>query len=282
LKELGYVHSFDHWRHRVLKPAAGEAPRCLGEHRDTPINIELHAHIGERLPITPIDITARICPREGQPGSNPYPSVGALMSHLLLHAAGNICGRTVRLLHLHDIALLSKHMTAADWEEFCATCSANAPWWALPPLRLVARYYHDAIPAMVIEKLARACPAWLNAVSKRQTLTRVSCSRLWLQRLPGIEWSPSPPEMGRYLKQRIRPPAEKVRERDDMIRTQLWLRQQDWAAASHWRRVITALTRRVPRMDALYVVRAAMEARPTREGASGYADQRAATASVKL
>ncbi|MGH8211815.1 MAG: nucleotidyltransferase family protein [Rhodanobacteraceae bacterium] len=282
LRNLGYMHSFDHWRHRVLKPSTGEPPHCLGEHRDTPINIELHTHVGEKLPVTPVDITSRIQPPEPRPGLNPYPSVNALMSHLLLHAAGSICGRTLRLLHLHDLALVAGRMTTADWEELCAKDSADAPWWALPPLRLVERYYRDAIPAAALERLARACPRVLNTVSKHQTLTQVSCSRLWLQRLPGIEWSRSPAEAGRYLKQRIKPPAEKIRERDDMVRTQLWLQQQDWVTTAHWRRVLTTLTRRVPRMDTMYVLRAAMETWPAREGAMERFDQRVATVSVKL
>ena len=281
LQALGYMHSFDHWRHRVLKPAQGEPPRWLGEHRDTPINIELHTHVGERLPVIPIDITERIWPREPQPGLNPYPSTAALMSHLLLHAAGNICGRSLRLLHLHDIALLSERMTAADWE-LCATDSGDV-WWALPPLRLVARYYQDAIPAALIEKLARICPPLLNAVSKRQTLTQVSCSRLWLQRLPGIEWSRSLGEAASYMQQRIKPPVEKIRERNDMVRSQLWLQRQDWVNAAHWRRVFTALTRRVPRMDTQYVVRLTLEAQtPRDEERANPFDQRVATASVKV
>ncbi len=283
LQNAGYVHSFDHWRHRVLKPAAGEPPRCLGEHRDTPVNIELHTHVGERLPVTPVDITGRIHPREPQPGLNPYPSIAALMSHLLLHAAGNICGRTLRLLHLHDIALLARRMTAIDWEEFRVADSTDAPWWAVPSLRLVTRYYPDAIPAAVLEELARVCPPLLNTISKRQTLTQVSCSRLWLQALPGIEWSRSLREAATYMKQRVRPPTEKIRERNDMVRSQLWLQQRDWATAAHWRRVLTALTRRVPRMDVLYVLRLALEARsPGDEERTAGFDQRVATASVKL
>lgn len=280
LQNLGYVHSFDHWRHRVLKPAMGEPPRCLGEHRDTPINIELHTHVGERLPVTPIDITERILPREPRPGLNPHPSTAALMSHLLLHAAGNICGRTLRLLHLHDIALLAHRMTAEDWNEFC---EEGANWWALPPLRMVARYYRGAIPADVFERLAPACPPLLNAVSKRQTLTKLSCSRLWLQRLPGIEWSRSPSESWRYMKQRIKPPVEKIRERNDMVRTQLWLQQQDWVATAHWRRVLAALTRRMPRMDTLYLVGLVLETGIPRDGErAARFDQRVAAASVKL
>jgi hypothetical protein len=44
-----------------------------------------------------------------------------------------------------------------------------------------------------------------------------------------------------------------------MVRTQLYLRGQHWVTASHGRRVLTWLTRPVPRMDILYAVRAALE-----------------------
>ncbi|MEP6906395.1 MAG: nucleotidyltransferase family protein, partial [Pseudoxanthomonas sp.] len=115
LLDLGYVESFVQWKHRVFKPATGQPSVGLGEHRDTPVNIELHTRIQERLPISTIDITERIYLRESVPGLNPYPSNGALMSHLLLHAAGNICGRSMRLLHLNDISLLATRMTSSDW-----------------------------------------------------------------------------------------------------------------------------------------------------------------------
>ena len=258
LQDLGYVHSFDNWRHRVFKPASGEPPHCLGEHCDTPINIELHTQVRERLPVRSVDITARIYPRNPRPGLNPYPSNAALMSHLLLHAAGNLCNRSLRLLHLHDLALLARGMTDADWETVCK--GEDGPsWWALPPLRLVSRYYRDAIPAGVTARLVPACAPLLNAISSRQTLTRVSCSRVWVQALPGIEWSRSVGEACSYFRQRLRPSGEKLRERDELVRTQLWLQKRTWATGPHWRRIVTGLIRRVPRLDTLYVVNAAME-----------------------
>ncbi|HZY32693.1 MAG TPA: nucleotidyltransferase family protein, partial [Rhodanobacter sp.] len=63
LQELGYIESFVAWKHRVFKPLTGEPFAGLGEHRDTPVNIELHTRIQERLPVTAVDITARIYPR---------------------------------------------------------------------------------------------------------------------------------------------------------------------------------------------------------------------------
>ncbi|TCV97805.1 putative nucleotidyltransferase-like protein [Luteibacter rhizovicinus] len=256
LTDLGYVESFVQWKHRVFKPAMGEPILGLGEHRDTPVNIELHTRIQERLPISTVDITERIYPADPRPGLNPYPSNGALMSHLLLHAAGNLCGRSVRLIHLNDISLLATRMVARDWEVLWA---GGSPWWALPPLRLVSRYYRCAVPLFVLARLQRDCPLLLRMISRGRTLTQASCSALWLHALPGIEWAQSLREAGRCLHNRFRPSEENIKERADMVRTQLWLKGQSWVTLSHGRRILTRLTRPVPRMDTLYVVRAALE-----------------------
>ncbi len=259
LRDLGYMESFVAWKHRVFKPAKGQPIAGLGEHRDTPINIELHTRIQERLPVTAVEITERIYPCNPRPGLNPYPTTGALMSHLLLHAAGNICGRSARLLHLNDISLLATRMVASDWSELWDGHDADPPWWALPPLCLVSRYYHNAIPQAVLARLEPDCPRLLRNIAQRQTLTQVSCSELWLHAFAGLEWSRSIRDIGRYLGKRIRPTQEAVQERADMLRTQLWLQGPSWVGLSHLRRILTWLTRPVPRMDTLHVVRAALE-----------------------
>jgi hypothetical protein len=259
LQALGYIESFTQWKHRTFKPDGATPMAGLGEHRDTPINIELHTRIHERLPIETVDITERIYPRSPLPGLNPYPSNGALMSHLLLHAAGNLCGRSLRLVHLHDLSLLATRMLTSDWHALQKPSSGDAAWWALPPLRLLSRYYANAVPRDVLASLEPACPAWLRLLSRHQTLTQVSCSALWLTALPGVEWSRSAREVGHCLLHRLRPTEEAKRERTDMVRTQLWLQGQSWVTQSHARRLLTRLTRPVPRMDTLYVVRAALE-----------------------
>ena len=258
LCELGYETSFAQWKHQVFKPAGEAAVAALGEHRDTPINIELHTRIHERLPVTAVDITATVYPRDAHPGLNAYPSHAALMGHLLLHAAGNLCGRSLRLMHLNDISLLATRMSAHDWETLWR--EVGRPWWALPPLLLVARYYRHAVPDVVLARLRRSCPLLLRTCARRWTLSTVSCSDLWLHGLAGIEWCRSPGEALRYLYRRLRPTDEARRERADMIRTQLWLQDRRWVTASQSRRVLAWLTRPVPRMDTLYVVRAALAA----------------------
>jgi hypothetical protein len=260
LIELGYEESFVVWKHRVFKPANGKPIVGLGEHRDTPINIELHTRIQERLPLTAVDITERIFPRSPRAGLNSYPSEGALMSHLLLHAAGNICHRSLRLLHLHDIARLSARLSAADWNALLDAHAAEGIWWALPPLHLVERYYAGSVPASVLERLELQCHPLLKLVSKHQTLTQVSCSELWHHTLQGVEWLRSLREFRHYIGNRVRPPDEARREYADMVRTQLWLQQKSWVTLSRGRRLLALLTRPLPRMDTLYVVRAALEA----------------------
>ena len=258
LARIGYVESFAQWKHRVFKPSTGQPGAGLGEHRDTPVNIELHTRIQERLPVSVVDITPRIFPAEPRAGLNPYPSNGALMNHLLLHAAGNVCGRSLRLLQLNDMSLLAARMTARDWDALWVV-PGEAPWWALPPLYLVQRYYRQAVPGAVMRRLQADCPPLLRMLSRRRTLTAVSCSNPWLPALPGIEWSRSLREAATYLANRLRPTEESRKERADMVRTQFWLQGQDWVVQSHRRRLLKRLVRRVPRMDTLYVVRAALE-----------------------
>lgn len=260
LQEGGYVPSFESWRHRVFKPATGTPPAALGEHRDTPINIELHTRVRERLPVSIIDITEQVRPRDATPGLQPYPSRAALLAHLLLHAAGNLCARSLRLMHLHDIALLARDMEPEEW---MFLWRRGASWWALPPLQMTARYYPGVIPEVVLATLARGCPLLLRAISRHQSLSQVSCSELWLHAFPGIEWSRSVSEAARFVAGRIRPSTEKKREREDMARTQLWLRDRDWVTAGQSRRIFTWLTRKIPRMDIMHVVRMALEPTPS-------------------
>ena len=261
LQALGYEESYAQWKHRVFKPAGARPLATLGEHRDTPVTIELHRRIQERLPVRVVDITHRVMPSRPAPGINEYASLDALVAHLLLHAAGGMCSRSMRLMHLHDIALVAMQLAPADWDALCAPRDGASPWWALPPLRLVERYYPGTVPPAVLARLARHCPLALRLSARRQTMTRVSCSGLWLQPLAGLEWAGSAGEAVRYLHARIRPSREAVQEREDMLRTQLWLQGQDWVRMSHRRRVLSWLARPVPRMDTLYVVRAAMESR---------------------
>ncbi|AIF46974.1 nucleotidyltransferase family protein [Dyella japonica] len=262
LERIGYVLGSASWKHHAYKPAEGAPHAGPGEHRDTPVNIELHTRIQERLPVSTVDITHCIYPRAPVPGINPYPSHGALMSHLLLHAAGCICSRSTRLIHLNDISLLATRMMRGEWLALWGDGTTEPPWWALPPLLLVSRYYHGAVPATLLYELERDCPAVLRFASKHLTLTQVSLSELWLHAWPGIEWARSVREVGQYVRNRVRPSAEARQERADMVRTQLWLQESTWVTSSQLHRIVAWLTHPVTRTDTMYAVRAALGQAP--------------------
>src|SRR3546814_5565895 len=86
------------------------------------------------------------------------------------------------------------------------------------------RYYPGAIPADVLAGLSRRCPLLLRLFSRSQTMTGASCSGLWLHPLYGVEWSRSAGDVGRYLRQRIRPSREAVRSEEHTSELQSLMR----------------------------------------------------------
>lgn len=106
--------------------------------------------------------------------------------------------------------------------------------------------------------LARDCPSLLRVVSRRQTLTQVLCSELWLHAFPGVEWSRSALDATRFIVGRIRPSAEKNASAQTCPARNCGS-DGDWVTATQRKRILTWLTRRVPRVDTMYVVRMALE-----------------------
>ena len=95
---------------------------------------------------------------------NPYPSVAALLLHLLLHAAGNMKCHALRQIQLHDIALLLDRLGDADWDSTARDRErAGELWWTFPPLALTLQYYDCHVPPELLRISARSCPAILRA-----------------------------------------------------------------------------------------------------------------------
>lgn len=143
-----------------------------------------------------------ILPAQPRPGLNPYRSPAALMAHLLLHAAGSITVRTLRLVQLHDLALLSARMASADWDELAGPIARDCGlWWALAPLTLLTHYY-DPVPAPVIAAATTGCRWPLRRFAHRRLLWQVSFSDLRRSAFPGIAWAHSTREMLAFATQR--------------------------------------------------------------------------------
>jgi hypothetical protein len=261
LADLGFRAAAVTWKHRAFEPPDSAQPSApLGESCAAPIRVELHTQIREILPLRAVDISALVFPAQPHPGINDYPSHTALLLHVLLHAAGAMIARELRLLHLHDIARLTQGMTAADWDELIRQGTSTADpslWWGFPPLALLSHYYR-CVPEAVLARFAAGCHWALRAAYRRRRLTDVSQSYLWVSALPGIEWSRSLREMMTYARERVRPNPETLALREAFAQSQPLVSGGEWAHTSQRRRIARWLLARQPRQETLQPLRAAM------------------------
>jgi putative nucleotidyltransferase-like protein len=254
LEGLGLRESHRTVKHRVFvawppRPATG-----FGEHAANDLKVELHERICEALPLQLTEISDLILPRAATPGLNPYPSCAALLAHLLLHAAADMAIRGLRMIQLHDIALLARRLTAQDWQELAAW----APWWAWPPLSLTVRYYGALAPAPLMTTLRERCPARLRRACARHGLYEVAMSKLWVEAFPGIEWTRSLAEALTYMRGRLVPDLEVRAQRRRLLESEPSLAGTHWSRLSQRRRMLRFLLARTPRPWPLYHVRAAL------------------------
>jgi hypothetical protein len=258
---LGLRESYRTWKHRVFEQADHpHVATALGEHARNGIKLELHCHIAEILPRRAVDVTESVFPQLLHPGLNAYPSKAALLMHLLLHAAGALIRRELRLLQLHDIARLSAHMKDEGWEGLSRLAAQTADaslWWAFPPLALAARYY-GCVPERVLARAASDCHWTLKRVYRRRKLSAASHSHLWVSALPGIEWARSPWAMLEYAAARVVPSAETVYLRNAFANMQPRVSGGTWAHLSQRQRMLRWMFLRQARHPTLQPVRAAL------------------------
>ncbi|WP_116809861.1 nucleotidyltransferase family protein [Steroidobacter cummioxidans] len=262
LHSLGFRESYPHWKHQAFVPEVARTPGPLGEHADNDIKIELHERVCERLPLDEIDISQIVFPARPHVGLNAYPSKAALITHLLLHAAGAMMWRGLRLMHLHDLALLCSRMTESDWTHFMSD-AAGGPgvWWAMPPLALTAHYYPHAVPKHLLAIVAADCRWVLRRASRQYRLSDVSLSRLHIEAFPGIEWAQSLPEAFRYAVKRVRPDEEARAVYAHIVSYEAWASNSPWFQLPHYRRALRWVTSRPTRQATMHAVRAAFRER---------------------
>jgi hypothetical protein len=263
LGSLGFYESCSSWKERAFSPIENRAAADLGEHVNNDLKVELHERICERLPLRITDVSDFILPRPAHPGLNAYPSTAVLMMHLLLHAAGAMTFQTLRVLHLHDIALLSARMTEADWEELLRSRTAGQSLrWAWPPLAMAERYYALRLPPGLRRALVRACPRLLRTICQRQTVSDVSYSYPLIDAFPGIQWSQSLSDMAGFILSRIRPSDRHLAWREVNLVTQHWAGGSQWSSLSQGRRIVRWIVARPLRPVTLHAVRAALAQTP--------------------
>jgi hypothetical protein len=259
LTSLGFRLTGESWKEREFTPIDDHVPGEFGENADNSVKIELHDRICERLPWRITDMSERIFPPHPQPGLHGYPSKASMMIHLVLHAAGSMTIRALRLLHLHDLARLSSQMTDRDWDEMLALGSRDGRmWWAFPPLILTSRYYGSMIPGRILETLAQDCPYFLKTAFRHRTLHDASCSYLWVEAFPGIGWSRSIREALQYALSRVSPDAGNVALREKDANTQACADRGPWSRLSQGRRILRWITAAQMRPLTMHSVHAAL------------------------
>jgi hypothetical protein len=263
LGTLDYVLYFEVKRHATYIPGKVAAPASLGEDAGNTISIEVHTKVAEVLPIRNVDITERLLPAHPEPGVNAYPSVAALLMHLLLHAADNMKTHCLRQLQLHDIALLLDRCGSADWDALLEAARAGELWWAFPPLAMTVRYYGCPVPRALLHDIRRSCPVILRRVSDRHELTDVSWSNLRISALPGIAWSQTPIEALRYAWSRAVPERDTLEEVRTALEQQPQLGIVPWYQVSQGKRIVRWLVSRPPRVQTLTSVVAALRGSET-------------------
>ena len=258
LASLGFSQSGQTWKERIFTPVEDSVSAEFGEHAANGMKIELHERICEKLPFYLTDISECIFSSRPIAGLNDYPSKASLMRHLLLHAAGSMAFQSLRIVQLHDIALLAGLMSDADWNEITGSRPPHARmWWAYPPLEITSRYYQAALPIHVIAALKDDCRFVLRALGAKKSLIDVSYSCLWVKAFPGIEWSQSIGELLGFAASRVRPNALHLAHREQTATSQTWAKQDDWTRMSQGRRMLRWLTSRQTRPVTMHAIAAA-------------------------
>jgi len=254
LGALGLRESHRTVKHRVFVPSRATPAQDFGEHANNDLKVELHERICEALPLRLTEISQLILPQAPAAGLNPYPCGAALLAHLLLHAAADMAIRALRMIQLHDIALLAPRLSPPEWQQLASW----APWWAWPPLALAERYYGPLAPVETLRELEQRCPGHLRRACARRSLYEVGMPRLWLEAFPGLEWTRTVSEAFRYMRARLVPSAALRAERLRMLQSEPSLASSEWSRLSQGRRIVRFLHARPARPWPMHNVRAAV------------------------
>lgn len=264
IRSTGYVLGVDSPRHRAYEPPGLGRERAFGEHERNPTKIELHTAVSEPLPLREVDITRDLTPAPARAGLNGYASPGALMRHLLLHTAGNLCNRCVRLIQLHDIAVLGAQLAPLDWQQALAPTADGQPaWWAAPPLAMAMNLFPGQLPADPLQRVLDACPATLRHSLASRSLVSDSLSHLGTPMLPGLAWSQSTQEALAFAWRRLCPRRAQRLAQQASVGREASLAGSAWMRQPRWRKALSFLCGAPPRVQTVYQLHRALAYRPS-------------------
>jgi hypothetical protein len=269
LAGLGMRSTGASWKHRMFQEDADVPVDRFGEDARRPLNMDLHTRVAERLSTRVIDLTDEVL-IERHPGVHFYDSEMTMLRHLLLHAAGNISGRWLRLIQLVEIARVLERVDSRGWDELVRPAKGGTtPWWMFAPLVLVGRYFPGTVATDRLEHLGLAAPRLLRASMRGCTLSEVSASDPFLKALPALPWCQSLGDRLRYVADRVFPSSEEVHGFQQLANTRSYAANDSWVRRSQAGRVVRWLWARPPRAATMHAVRGGLESEHSaRVGAS--------------
>jgi Uncharacterised nucleotidyltransferase len=161
---LGYQPIVRSWKHLTLARPEGRGPVVSweGEHPANPRSLDLHIQLEEQFWGLRYSLTEAAwawC----EPGvllgvATRLMRPAALLHHLAVHASSDAIARRVRLLHLHDIALVAREVDDQGWQQILAWASEQREQRLIyPALAFTSRYY-PVVPAAALRELRGGVP----------------------------------------------------------------------------------------------------------------------------
>ena len=251
---MGFAAGRQSWKHREFTQATAPMADSADTAAASMLKVDLHSRLAEKLAYRDFELPGDPFAGSAEAGVRGYASPAALLSHLLLHTAGNMSSRWVRAIHLHDIARMAECLSAEDWVSMRATRWPDR-WCLYPPLKLTDRYFPGCIDAATLRELESDCPRWLVRVTARQCLTDVSASNARVLALPELAWCASLKDLVRYVRLRAIPDRSELDDLRGLARTAEYGRGQNWFTMSQPARIATWLFRRPLRPATLHAVK---------------------------
>lgn len=180
LGQLRYGQVGRSWKHLMLaRPeASGPVVDYDGEHPANPRSLDLHTQLAEAFWGIRYDLSEPVW-AGAQPGrllghaALDMPTL-VLLQHLVAHAVSDMIARRVRLLHLHDIALVAARVDRRGWEQLVeAAQSRREQRYLYPALQLASRQF-GAVPADVLAALRPGVPPSLRDMLDQHDIDQFS------------------------------------------------------------------------------------------------------------
>lgn len=184
LASLRYRPVVRSWKHVMLARPDGEAPitSWAGEHPANPRNLDLHIRVAEQFWGMQYDLTTEAWTdsEPGMVGTAParllQPTI--LLHHLCIHTSSNLIWRRMRMLNLHDIALVARQVDSVGWQRIVDYAQARREARMIYPALALTRRYYPIVPESVLATLRAGVPARLLAHLDQCDLGHVSfCNR---------------------------------------------------------------------------------------------------------